>query len=129
MLKHPISLGDSRMNGFVPSKNPEKARQFYEGILGFALASDNEYVATYRAGSTTIMLQKMGADFAPLPRTILGWEVSGIRNVVMDLTERGVTFERVAWVEQDDLGIWNSSDGQVAWFKDPDGNMLSVSEH
>lgn len=118
------------MNGFVPTKDAAKARAFYEGKLGFELISDNEFVATYAAGKNKIMLQKV-ADFEPLDRTIVGWEVSGIRDVVSDLTKRGVEFLRLdmEWIKQDDLGIWESPDGKVAWFNDPDGNTLSVSEH
>ena len=123
-------LNSFPMNGFVPTKDAAKARAFYEGVLGFELISDNEYVATYRCGANKIMLQK-GATLEPLQRTIAGWEVTGIREVVAELTKRGVKFERLEmeWMKQDDLGIWQSPDGSVAWFKDPDGNTLSVSEH
>jgi catechol 2,3-dioxygenase-like lactoylglutathione lyase family enzyme len=123
-------LNSFPMNGFVPTKDATKARAFYEGILGFELAGDNEYVATYRAGANKIMLQK-GTQFEPLQRTIVGWEVTGIRDVVSELAKRGVEFLRLnmEWIKQDDLGIWESPDGKVAWFKDPDGNTLSVSEH
>ncbi|HEX5275571.1 MAG TPA: VOC family protein [Candidatus Rubrimentiphilum sp.] len=123
-------LNNFPMNGFVPTKDPAKARAFYEGVLGFELIGDNEYVATYRCGANKIMLQK-GTTFELLQRTIVGWEVAGIREVVTELTARGVAFERFEseWMKQDDLGIWKSPEGSVAWFKDPDGNTLSVSEH
>ncbi len=123
-------LASMPMNGFVPTSDAEKARAFYKGVLGFELISDNEYVATYRAGANKVMLQK-GATSPPAQRTIVGWEVTGIRDVVSELTKRGVEFLRLnmEWIKQDDLGIWNSPDGKVAWFKDPDGNTLSVSEH
>lgn len=123
-------LASMPMNGFVPTKDASKARAFYEGVLGFELVGDNEYVATYRAGANKIMLQK-GAEEPPLQRTIVGWEVTGIRDVVSELTKRGVVFLRLGldWMQQDDLGIWESPEGKVAWFKDPDGNTLSVSEH
>jgi len=118
------------LNGFVPVADAERARAFYEGMLGLELMSDNEYVATYRAGANKIMLQK-GMTTPPAERTIVGWEVTGIRDVVTELTGRGVEFLRLdmPWMKQDDLGIWESPDGKVAWFKDPDGNTLSVSEH
>ncbi len=130
LSKESEMLSNYPMNGFAPTKDPAKARAFYEGLLGFQLVSDNEYVATYGCGANRIMLQK-GAPLEPLQRTIVGWEVTGIRDVVTELTKRGVTFERfeMEWMKQDDLGIWKSSDGSVAWFKDPDGNTLSVSEH
>ena len=121
-------LDDAAMVGFVPTKDAEKARAFYEGILGFTVASDNQWVMSFQSGEQRIMLQK-GAKEAPLQRTIVGWEVRGIEDVVRKLSNAGVEFMRVQWVEQDELGIWKSPDGKVAWFKDPDGNTLSVSEH
>ncbi|HET9392577.1 MAG TPA: VOC family protein [Candidatus Rubrimentiphilum sp.] len=118
------------MNGFIPTADAEKARAFYEGVLGFPLIGDNEYVASYQAGANKLMLQK-GATSPPAERTIVGWEVTGIRDVVTELTKRGVVFMQLGmdWMKQDELGIWESPDGKVAWFKDPDGNTLSVSEH
>ncbi len=123
------ALQTTRMNGFVPIRDPQRARAFYEDVLRFRLIRDNEYVATYQGGTMTLMLQKMRADAPAQQRTILGWEVNGIREIVAGLTHRGVHFERVPGLDQDDLGIWHSPDGEVAWFKDPDGNTLSVSEH
>ena len=118
------------LNGFVPVADGQRARAFYEGVLGLELTGDNEFVATYRAGSNNIMLQK-GATAPPAERTIVGWEVSGIEDVVRELAGRGVEFLRLnlEWMKQDELGIWESPEGRVAWFKDPDGNTLSVSEH
>ena len=69
-------------------------------------------------------------DFTPAKFTILGWKVSDIERRVADLQERGVQFERFGFFEQDALGIWTAPNGdKVAWFKDPDGNLLSVSQH
>ncbi len=69
-------------------------------------------------------------DFTPVPYSILGWEVEGIADVVRHLTGKGVHFEIFGFFKQDGLGIWTAPDGdKVAWFKDPDGNTLSVSEH
>jgi len=116
------------MAGFIPTRDASKARRFYEDVLGFSVVSDNEYVMTLRSGTETILLQKV-SDFKPLGRTILGWEVRGIRDVVIALAQRGAEFMRVEWMEQDELGIWTSPDGKVAWFKDPDCNTLSVAEH
>ena len=65
----------------------------------------------------------------PAPATILGWEVEDIEQTISNLTKRGVVFERYAWMDQDALGIWKTPDGgKVAWFKDPDGNILSVGQ-
>ena len=69
--------------------------------------------------------------FTPAQNTVLGWEVSNIEQVVKDLIARGVSFEKYPWVKDPlGLGIWTTPNGdKVAWFKDPDGNVLSVSEH
>ena len=123
-------LTSSRMNGFVPTKDAKKAREFYEGVLGLTFVSDNPYVAVFHSGPSMIIMQKMGKEFAPVHFTILGWEVDDIEKVVSFLSKRGVAFMKgIQGLEQDALGIWKSPDGKVAWFKDPDGNTLSVSQH
>jgi hypothetical protein len=69
-------------------------------------------------------------EFKPAQFTILGWQVADIVKTVADLEKRGVHFERFGFFEQDELGIWTAPTGdKVAWFKDPDGNILSVSQH
>jgi len=68
--------------------------------------------------------------FKPFPFTILGWSVDDIAKTVQGLQKRGVTFERYVGMDQDHLGIWTSPGGAaIARFKDPDGNVLSLSEH
>jgi Lactoylglutathione lyase and related lyases len=116
------------VNVFVRITDPERARRFYEQVLGLAFEYDNEYVMVFRSGATQVIVQKV-QEFAPIAPTVLGWEVKGIRNVVASLQSRGVTFVRYPGMEQDADGIWTSPAGRVAWFKDPDGNVLSVSEH
>jgi hypothetical protein len=69
-------------------------------------------------------------EFTPAQFTILGWEVPDAQQAVSELQSRGVTFERYPWAQQDELGVWSAPGGaKVAWFKDPDGNVLSVSQH
>jgi hypothetical protein len=64
------------------------------------------------------------------PYTVLGWQVDDIAAAVRGLVAKGVKFERYFWMEQDDLGIWSAPSGaKVAWFKDRDGNLLSVGQH
>jgi catechol 2,3-dioxygenase-like lactoylglutathione lyase family enzyme len=121
-------LADNPINGFVRITNPARARHFYEQILGLTFVSDNPYVTVFRSGRTLIIGQKT-KEFMPVAATVLGWEVKDIAKEVVALRDRGVAFERYPGMEQDDLGIWKSPDGKVAWFKDPDGNVLSVSEH
>ena len=69
-------------------------------------------------------------EVKPAHFTVLGWEVSGIEDVVRALQAKGVKFEIFGFFKQDEWGIWTTPTGdKVAWFKDPDGNTLSVSEH
>jgi len=116
------------VNVFVRITDAKRARRFYEQVLGLAFESDNEYVMVFRSGPTQVIAQKM-QEFAPIAATVLGWEVNDIQTVVRSMQSRGVVFERYAGMEQDAHGIWTSPAGRVAWFKDPDGNVLSVSEH
>jgi catechol 2,3-dioxygenase-like lactoylglutathione lyase family enzyme len=116
------------LNGFVRITDPERARHFYEQVLGLTFEYENPYVSVFRSGDTTIIAQRM-KEVAPIASTVLGWEVKDIEKVVAFLRDRGVVFEKYPYMDQDTLGIWKSPAGKVAWFKDPDGNVLAVSEH
>jgi hypothetical protein len=87
---------------------------------GFALVLD----------ANGIMVRIARAEFTPAPFTILGWQVTGIEEKVRQLSAKGVSFLRFGFLEQDESGIWTAPTGdKVAWFKDPDGNVLSLSQH
>jgi catechol 2,3-dioxygenase-like lactoylglutathione lyase family enzyme len=121
-------LASGKVMGFVPTKDSAKARSFYEEKLGFQFVSDDMFALVMRAGETMIRIAK-AKDFTPAQYTVLGWEVSNIEEMVAWLQKRGVAFEKYPWV-QDKSGIWTAPGGdKVAWFKDPDGNVLSVSQH
>ncbi|MGA8311742.1 MAG: VOC family protein [Terriglobales bacterium] len=122
-------LSSSKIVGFVPTKDSRKARAFYEGMLGFQFVSDDQFALVMRAGETMIRIAK-AQDFAPAPYTVMGWEVRDIEAIVRWLTQRGVVFEKYPFVQDRELGIWTTPGGdKVAWFKDADGNVLSVSQH
>jgi len=122
-------LSASKLVGFVPTKDSQKARAFYEGKLGFQFVSDDQFALVMRAGDTMIRIAK-AQDFTPAPYTVLGWEVQDIDAIVRWLTQRGVVFEKYPFVQDRELGIWTTPGGdKVAWFKDADGNVLSVSQH
>jgi catechol 2,3-dioxygenase-like lactoylglutathione lyase family enzyme len=121
-------LGAINIVAFVPTKDAAKARVFYEGVLGLRFVKDDGFALVLDANG--IMVRVAKAEFTPAPFTILGWQVSDIEKMVKGLQEKGVKFERFGFFEQDELGIWTAPTGdKVAWFKDPDGNMLSVSQH
>jgi len=122
-------LSSNKIVGFVATKDYAKARNFYEKILGIEFVNQDAFALEFISGGNMIRISKVD-DFTPMPFTVLGWEVTDIQKVVEDLTKRGVTFEKYSFLKQDDLGIWDAPGGsRVAWFKDPDGNLLSVSRH
>jgi catechol 2,3-dioxygenase-like lactoylglutathione lyase family enzyme len=122
-------LASGKLVGFVPTKDYEQARAFYEGKLGFEFVGLDQYALVMRVGGHMIRIVKM-PNFTPLQGTILGWEVEDIKAVGAWLMKSGVTPEKYPFVQDRELGIWTTPNGdKVAWFKDPDGNVLSASQH
>jgi catechol 2,3-dioxygenase-like lactoylglutathione lyase family enzyme len=122
-------LGSANIIAFVPVTDFAKARTFYEGTLGLRLVKEDGFALVFDANGITLRVVKL-QKFEPVHYTVLGWEVKGIESIVQQLQQKGVKFERYDFMKQDDLGIWTTPNGdKVAWFKDPDGNTLSVSEH
>lgn len=106
----------------------DERASFYEGTLGPQVVSDDEYALALDAHGTQIRVQKV-ERFTPHPFTALGWEVPSIDDVVEALRTRGVTFEIFLGMHQDARGVWQAPSGaRVAWFKDPDGNTLSLTQ-
>jgi catechol 2,3-dioxygenase-like lactoylglutathione lyase family enzyme len=125
-------LGSSSIVAFVPSTGPKKTRAFYEGILGLAFVSDDQFASVFDANGVMVRVVDVSSvqGFKPFPFTILGWSVDDIDKTVKGLQKKGAKFERYPGMDQDQLGIWTSPSGaRIAWFKDPDGNVLSLSEH
>lgn len=122
-------LAQGKLAGFVPTTDYDKARAFYEGKLGFDFISLDQYALVMSVGGHRIRITKM-PNFTPLQGTILGWEVQDIQAVATWLRDRGVTLEKYPFVQDRELGIWTTPSGdKVAWFKDPDGNILSIAQH
>ncbi|HEY7402213.1 MAG TPA: VOC family protein [Candidatus Angelobacter sp.] len=122
-------LNTAMIMAFVPIHDSKRSRPFYEGVLGLGFVSDDPFALVMDANGVTVRLAKT-PKFKPAGFTVLGWQVADIEKIVSKLTKKGVTFERFPGMDQDKLGIWASPSGaKVAWFKDPDGNMLSVSQH
>jgi len=123
-------LGNTPIIAFIPTLDFDKARAFYVDVLGLRFVDNDGFAMVLDANGTMIRVAKVQPDFKPAVFTILGWEVADIENVVSAMTAKGVVFERYGFFEQDALGIWAAPGGaKVAWFKDPDGNTLSVSQH
>lgn len=122
-------LSAGKLIGFVPTKNSKRSREFYEEKLGFKFVSDDQFALVMQAGKSMIRIVK-GAKFTPAQYTVMGWEVTDIEAMVKWLDGRGVAFEKYPFVQDQKSGIWTTPNGdKVAWFKDPDGNVLSLSQH
>lgn len=123
-------LGNTPIIAFIPTLDFDKARAFYVDVLGLRFVDNDGFAMVLDANGTMIRVAKVQPDFKPAMFTILGWKVTGIEKVVAEMASKGVVFERYGFFEQDALGIWAAPGGnKVAWFKDPDGNTLSVSQH
>jgi catechol 2,3-dioxygenase-like lactoylglutathione lyase family enzyme len=121
-------LGKQNVIAFVAAKDPDRAKTFYNEVLGLRLVADTPFALEFDAGGTMLRVSKV-EKLTPAPYTILAWKVGDIRAVAADLINKGVTFERYTGMLQDELGIWTTPDGhQVSWFKDPDGNTLSLTQ-
>src|SRR5690606_37118840 len=101
---------------------------FYEDVLGLKFVEDSPLALVFELQSAILRIQKV-EEVTATAYTALGWQVADIKAAVEELTTGGVTFERYENLPQDDLGIWATADGSaVAWFKDPDGNLLSLAQ-
>ena len=124
------ALGNAKLVAFIPTTDPAKARAFYQGVLGLRLASDEApFALVFDAGGTMLRVTTV-QEHRPDPFTVLGWDVSGIEALVERLAAAGVEFLRFPGMnDSDPHAIWKAPGGaRVAWFKDPDGNVLSVTE-
>jgi len=123
-------LGKYNVIGFVTIVDVARAKEFYRDILGLRLVSEEPPFALVFEANGIMLRLGMGQKLPPVPGTVLGWQVPDIVAAVHELGQAGVRFERFGQLPQDELGIWTTPTGaKVAWFKDPDGNILSLSEH
>ena len=123
-------LASEKIIGFVPITDAARAKSFYAEKLGLKFVSEDPFAIVFDANGNMIRLTRM-KEVKPQAFTILGWQVPDIVTMVQRLQAAGVKFERYGdFMQQDELGIWSAPGGsRVAWFKDPDGNTLSVSQH
>lgn len=115
---------------FATIVDTERAKSFYRDTLGLRLVMEEPPFALVFDANGIMLRLAMGKELPPSHGTVLGWQVPDIEAAVRDLVGAGVRLERYEFLKQDEAGIWTSPTGaRVAWFKDPDGNVLSVSEH
>ncbi|HSS40693.1 MAG TPA: VOC family protein [Polyangia bacterium] len=121
-------LAENGLMAFLATRDGARARAFYADKLGLRVLSDDDFALALDAGGTMLRVQKV-EDFTPHPFTAMGWQVTDIQATVEGLARAGVVFQRYPGMDQDPRGIWHSPSGaRIAWFKDPDGNTLSLSQ-
>ncbi|MDQ6650954.1 MAG: VOC family protein [Actinomycetota bacterium] len=121
-------LGACDLVAFVGTTDSRRAAEFYGGTLGLPLREESAYALVFDANGTTLRVAIM-RELSPAPYTVLGWAVSDIVAVMTELAQRGTHGEYFDVLEQDERAVWTTPSGdRVAWFKDPDGNLLSVTE-
>ena len=122
-------LASAKLVAFAATTNPARAKEFYGGVLGLRLVSQDGFALVFEANGVTLRVSTV-REVAQAQYMVLGWEVSDIAAAVKDMEKAGVKFERYSFPGVDEMGIWTEPGGaRVAWFKDPDGNILSVSQH
>jgi catechol 2,3-dioxygenase-like lactoylglutathione lyase family enzyme len=113
---------------FVATTTPARAKSFYAGTLGLRLVSEDAFAVVFDAGGTMLRVAIV-QELHPAAYTVLGWIVPDISHTIRDLERQGVSFQRFDGLQQDDHGVWVAPGGaRIAWFKDPDGNTLSLTE-
>jgi catechol 2,3-dioxygenase-like lactoylglutathione lyase family enzyme len=122
-------LTNAAVMSFIPTRDFACARTFYVDLLGLTPVSQDDFALEVASGATHIRITKV-EEFTPFPFTLLGWRVPDVLSAVRALAEKGVIFERYHFLQQDEDDIWVAPGGtKIAWFRDPEGNTLSLSEH
>jgi len=113
---------------FAATTDLERARAFYEGVIGLEVREQSPYACVFDAAGTMLRVTAVGAVTQP-GYTVLGWRVPDIVEAMIALAARGVRFLRYDGMEQDEHGAWTTAGGdRIAWFRDPDGNVLSLTQ-
>ena len=124
-----MTLDNAKPVAFVSVRDRDEGRAFYEGVLGLKHKSCDDFGDFYDLGAGLLRMTPM-PDFQAHPHPVLGWDVPDIAAAARALKEKGITFAIYDGMGQDELGIWTAPDGKakVAWFADPFGNVLSLSQ-
>ena len=121
-------LGNATLTAFVATTDAARSKSFYGGTLGLPLLSEDQFALVFDCSGIQLRIQVL-KQLRTQPFTVLGWQVANVRQTVSALAKGGVALERYPYLQQDDFGVWQAPSGaKVAWFKDPDGNLLSVTE-
>lgn len=122
-------LATQKVIAMVPTKDKDRARKFYESVLGLRFIEDDSFALVFELNGAGLRITKV-PEFTVTPYTILGWSVTDIIGAIRELQSAGVEFNKYDYFQQDEHRVWTAPDGtKVAWFKDPDGNTLSLTQH
>ena len=122
-------LASAKLQAIICTSKIQQAEQFYGGVLGLPLQARSQGALVYDAGGTSVRVSPVPST-RPSEHTVLGFAVPDIASVIGELRERGVMFERFPGFSHDQSGVVCAPDGsRVAWFRDPDGNLLSVVQY
>jgi len=121
-------LRSEKLVAFVAARDLGRAKEFYRDTLGLRLVSEDGFALVFDAAGTMLRVTRV-QELAGAKYTVLGWEVQDIVQTAKQLQKAHVALERYPGMQQDELGIWSAPSGaRVAWFKDPDGNTLSITQ-
>jgi predicted enzyme related to lactoylglutathione lyase len=121
-------LGDKNLKAFVSTIDAKRAKTFYRDALGLTFLSEDQYALEFDANGTLLRVTIV-PELNPQGFTVLGWNVPDISDMIKLLNKKEIVCNQYDFLEQDDLGIWTAPGGsKVAWFNDPDGNILSLTE-
>ncbi|MEO1015627.1 MAG: VOC family protein [Pseudomonadota bacterium] len=124
-----LDLRTSGVSVFLATANPAEATRFYRDVLGLEFVEDSPFAVVFKLAGAELRLSKV-PSFQPFPWTVVDWRVDDIDAALAGLAAAGVDLERFDGMDQDERGVWTVPGGgaQIAWFMDPDGNVLSVSQ-
>ncbi len=121
-------LRTSHAVAFLPSTDLERSERFFVDVLGLVVSSRSDFACVLDLGGATLRVTKV-EDLRPQPFTVLGWVVDDVRAELAALRAYGVEPMRYDGMTQDDDGVWTAPGGEgIAWFQDPDGNVLSLTQ-
>lgn len=121
-------LSNARIVAFVGAADAARATAFYRDTLGLNLVEESPFAQVFDANGTMLRVTHV-KEVNPVPYTVLGWDVPDISAAAKSLAKAGVVFARYPGLVQDDDGVWTAPGGaRIAWFQDPDGNTLSLTQ-
>jgi len=121
-------LSQSKPVTFIMTSDRTKSKAFYQDVMGLEFDFEDGFAAVFKLFGAILRITEM-KSFVAASHSVLGWDVENIEDAIKDITSRGVKMTIYEGFGQDELGIWHSPVGKakVAWFNDPDGNVLSLT--